>query len=70
MTIKPKLDEDDIILLEIFEDEIWQGEFLRSTNDGEVDPTLLPPIKWRYRDYQRQFLSDKTEFILYTGVRE
>jgi intein-like protein with splicing domain/terminase large subunit-like protein len=69
MALKQKLDPDDIALLEIFEDPIWLGEFLRSTDDGEIDKNLHPPEKWSYRDYQRQFLSDKTEFILYTGGR-
>lgn len=69
MAIHQKLTEDEISLLEIFEDPIWLGEFLRSTSDGEIDPTLHPPIKWKYRDYQRQFLSDRSEFILYTGGR-
>lgn len=69
MALNRKLDEDDIAILEIFEDQIWLGELLRSTNDGEIDATLHPPTKWRYRDYQRQFLSDKAEFILYTGGR-
>ncbi|HTH20921.1 MAG TPA: hypothetical protein VL854_01775, partial [Nitrososphaeraceae archaeon] len=61
MAIKQKLDQDDIAMLEIIEDPIWLGEFLRSTDDGEIDKHLHPPEKWSYRDYQRQFLSDKTE---------
>lgn len=69
MAIKSKLDEDDLALLEIVEDPIWFGEFLRSTNDGEVDQALHPPKPWYYRDYQRQFLGDTSEFILYTGGR-
>lgn len=69
MALKVKLDDDDISLLEIIEDKVWLGEFLRSTGDGEVDKQLHPSLKWSYRDYQRQFLSDDTEFILYTGGR-
>lgn len=69
MTLKPKLDDEDLTVLEVVEDPIWLGEFLRSTTDGEIDTTLHPAKKWKYRDYQRQFLSDSTEFILYTGGR-
>lgn len=69
MAIKQKLDEDDLAMLEVVQDPIWLGEFLRSTLDGETDPALHPPSKWKYRDYQRQFLSDESEFILYTGGR-
>src|SRR5688572_23303143 len=69
MPIEQKLDEDDLALLEIIEDPVWFGEFLRSTSDGEVDEALHPPRQWFYRDYQRQFLTDESEFILYTGGR-
>lgn len=69
MALQQKLDIDDIALLEVVEDPIWLGEFLRTTNDGEVDKKLWPALKWKYRDYQRQFLSDESEFILYTGGR-
>jgi hypothetical protein len=69
MALKQKLDPEEISLLEVIEDPIWLGEFLRSTADGELDKQLYPPIPWEYRDYQRQFLSDENEFILYTGGR-
>ncbi len=69
MAIRAKLEEEDLAVLEIVEDEIWLGEFLRSTGDGEVDEALHPPKPWYYRDYQRQFLGDSSEFILYTGGR-
>jgi hypothetical protein len=69
MAIKQKLDDEDIALLEIVEDPIWLGEFLRSSNDGETEKALHPPNPWYYRDYQRQFLGDDSEYILYTGGR-
>src|SRR5215216_1859684 len=69
MALKQKLDEDELALLEIIEDEVWLGEFLHSTADGEPDKDLWPAEQWGYRDYQRQFLTDKSEFILYTGGR-
>ncbi len=69
MTLIPKLDDADIAVLEVFEDPVWLGEFLRSTNDGETDPALQRQEPWKYRDYQREFLTDETEFILYTGGR-
>jgi hypothetical protein len=69
MALKQKLDAEEKALLEIIEDPIWLGEFLRSTADGEVDKNVWPKLPWEYRDYQRQFLSDQSEFILYTGGR-
>lgn len=69
MALQQKLDEGDIALLEVVEDAVFLGEFLRSTNDGEIDKKLWPQIPWKYRDYQRQFLTDKEEFILFTGGR-
>jgi hypothetical protein len=71
--LKQKLDVEELALLEIVEDSIWFGEFMRTTGDGEIDKNVWPkPVdgkSWRYRDYQRQFLSDTSEFILYTGGR-
>lgn len=69
MTLKQKLDAEELALLEIVTDPIWLNEFLRSTADGEIDRNVYPTEAWKFRDYQRQFLSDKTEFILYTGGR-
>lgn len=68
--LKQKLDDEELALLEIVEDPIWFGEFMRGTSDGEVDKNVWPKGEpWKYRDYQRQFLSDTSEFILYTGGR-
>ena len=69
MTLKQRLDDEELALLEILEDPIWLGEFLHTTSDGEPDKELWPTESWKYRDYQRQFLTDKSEFILYTGGR-
>lgn len=69
MTLKQKLSKEEMALLEIVADPIWFGEFMRSTADGEIDKNVWPKEQWNYRDYQRQFLSDQTEFILYTGGR-
>lgn len=69
MALKQRLDEEELALLEIIEDEVWLGEFLRTTADGESDQNVWPTEQWGYRDYQRQFLTDKSEFILYTGGR-
>jgi len=69
MAIEKKLDDEDLALLEIIEDPIWLGEFLRSTGEGETDKSMHSPEPWKYRDYQKQFLTDQSEFILYTGGR-
>ncbi len=67
--LRQKLSDEEQALLEIIEDPIWLGEFLRTSADGETDRELWPEKSWGYRDYQRQFLSDTSEFILYTGGR-
>jgi len=68
--LKQKLDREELALLEIIEDPIWFGEFMRRTSDGEINENVWPKGEpWKYRDYQRQFLSDTSEFILYTGGR-
>lgn len=67
--IRERFSEDDLALLEVLEDPIWCGEFLRTTNYGEVKPEMHAKKPWFYRDYQRQFLSDKSEFIVYMGGR-
>lgn len=69
MTLRQKLDEEELALLEIVTDPIWLHEFLRSTSDGETDKNVYPAEPWEFRDYQRQFLTDQSEFILYTGGR-
>lgn len=68
--LKQKLDAEELALLEIVEDSIWFGEFMRRTADGEINDNVWPKgDPWKYRDYQREFLSDTSEFILYTGGR-
>jgi len=68
--LKQKLDVEELALLEIIEDPIWFGEFLRRTADGEIDKNVWPKGEpWKYRGYQKEFLSDTSEFILYTGGR-
>lgn len=69
MSLKQKISKEDIALLEVIEDEVWLGQFLRTSGDGQVDKTLWSGREWNYRDYQKQFLTDKTQFILYTGGR-
>lgn len=69
MPLQRKLDDDELTLLEAIEDEVWLGEFLRTTADGEIDESLWPAKPWYYRDYQRQLLTDKTEHIVLTGGR-
>jgi hypothetical protein len=69
MAIKRKLDEGDIAVLELFEDEVWFPEWLRSTADGESDKNLWPPQEWKHRDYQRMILTDRNKFVSLTGGR-
>ena len=69
MPIRKKLDEKDLDLLEVLEDEVWLTEFLRNTSDGEHNRALWPAQPWKYRDYQKQILTDKSKYISLTGGR-
>lgn len=69
MAIKQRLDEEDLALLEVIEDPIFCGEFLRNTNDGSPFQQEWPRKKFEYRHYQKDILTDKSKRILVRGGR-
>lgn len=69
MALKKQLTDAEWDLLSITTDPILLGEFLRSTSDGSPFPEEWPKQKWKYRWYQKDLLSDKSEFIVLTGGR-
>lgn len=62
-------DDNDLALLEIVEDPVWFGEWLRSTNDGAIDKNEWPKRPFRYLWYQKDLLSDKSPSIVLTAGR-
>lgn len=56
-------DEQDLALLEIVEDPIWFGEFLRSTSDGAPDKEEWPRRPFEYLWYQKDLLTDQSANI-------
>lgn len=62
-------DEQDLALLEIVEDPIWFGEWLRSTNDGSAEKEEWPKRPFRYLWYQKDILTDINKNIVLTAGR-
>ncbi len=70
MALKEKsLDEASLALLEVIEDPIWFSEWMRSTNNGEINKRLHAQKEWVYRWYQKDLLTDKSKHIVLTGGR-
>jgi hypothetical protein len=69
MGIKEKITEDEKVLLEVLEDPIWFSEFMRSTNNGEVEKDAHPKKPFEMRWYQKDLLTDKNEYISLIGGR-
>lgn len=61
------LTEYDLNLLEIFEDPVWFGEFMRETNDGSSEEEQYRPFNYRW--YQKDLLTDRSEKIVVVGGR-
>jgi len=62
-------DENDLALLEIVEDPVWFGEWLRSSNDGAADKNEWPKRPFKYLWYQKDLLTDKNSNIVLTAGR-
>jgi hypothetical protein len=63
MSLTRILDKDEWDILSIVTDPILLGEFLRNTADGSPTKEEWPKQKFGYRWYQKDLLSDKSEFI-------
>lgn len=68
MALTRNLSSEELNLLELIEDPIWLGEFLRSTRDGSINKEEWPK-PFEYRWYQRDLLTDYNEFIILTAGR-
>lgn len=69
MPLQRNLEPGELALLEIIEDEVWLGEFLRSTRDGSLKKEEWPSRPFEYRWYQKDLLTDKNEFIALVAGR-
>lgn len=63
MALKERLSDEDFALIEVLEDPVWSGEFLRSTSGGEINKELWPKQEFKYRWYQKDLLTDRSPFI-------
>ena len=69
MAITQKLTESELALLEILDDPVWFGEFLRNTKDGQTQRHLWPKRTFSYRWYQKDLLTDQSPAVAVRGGR-
>ena len=69
MALQKKLDDAELSLLEVFEDPVWLSEFLRSTNNGDMNRNNWPADEFAHRPYQKEILTDQSKHIVITGGR-
>jgi hypothetical protein len=67
--LKAKIDEADLSFLEIVEDPVWLNEFLRSTNNGDMNRNNWAHEEFTFRPYQKEILTDQSKHIVITGGR-
>src|SRR5688572_24226789 len=63
MPLVRRLEEDEWDVLSIITDPILLGEFLRNTADGSQIREEWPKVPFKYRWYQKDLLTDKSEYI-------
>ena len=69
MALQKKIEEAEIALLEVIEDPVWLSEFLRSTNQGDMNKNNWPSDEFSHRPYQKEILTDQSKHIVITGGR-
>lgn len=69
MALQRKIDDSELALLEIIEDPIWLSEFLRSTNQGDMNKSNWPADEFSHRPYQKEIMTDQSGHIVITGGR-
>lgn len=69
MALQKKLDSSELALLEIIEDPVWLNEFLRSTNNADMNKNNWPADEFKHRPYQKEILTDQNKHIVVTGGR-
>jgi hypothetical protein len=63
MALLRNLEDDEWDVLAIMTDPVLLGEFLRNTADGSPTKEEWPKHQFKYRWYQKDLLTDQTEFI-------
>jgi hypothetical protein len=69
MALQKKIEDAEIALLELIEDPVWFSEFLRSTNQGDMNKNNWPSDEFKHRPYQKEILTDQNKHIVITGGR-
>ena len=69
MALQKKIDDSELAILEVIEDPVWLSEFLRSTNNGDMNKNNWASDEFQHRPYQRDILTDQTKHIVITGGR-
>lgn len=69
MALQKKLSDDEVALLEVLEDPIWLSEFLRSTNNGDMNKNNWPVDEFELRPYQKEIITDQSKHLVITGGR-
>lgn len=67
--LRAKIEDAELALLEILEDPVWLNEFLRSTNQGDMNKSNWPQDEFTFRPYQKEILTDRSRHIVVTGGR-
>jgi Intein splicing domain len=67
--LKAKIDDAELALVEILEDPVWLNEFLRSTNNGDMNRSNWPHEEFSFRPYQKEILTDQSRHVVVTGGR-
>jgi len=67
--LKAKIEDADLAFLEIIEDPVWLNEFLRSTNNGDMNKVNWSHQEFTFRPYQKEILTDQSKHIVITGGR-
>lgn len=69
MALAKKLEQEELDLVDIIEDPIFLGEFLRNSNDISPIVQEWPKRNFEYRWYQSNILSDTNERVVVTAGR-
>lgn len=70
MSLRRKVDADDLAVLMLIEDPVWLAEFLRTTNYGDTNrANWRKNGQFKLRPYQRELITDQTRNIVVTGGR-
>lgn len=69
MALRVKLTQDELDLIDLIEDPVLFGEFMRTTRDASPQKKEWPKHEFRYRWYQKDILTDTSPEIVFTAGR-